>query len=68
MSSDPPTSQPTIEDNSNGKVLQDGDTLDMSCTVRGGRPLVKSVDFFCPGQPDQNDIVGIMYKQRLLLF
>nr|KAG5688319.1 hypothetical protein BaRGS_009951 [Batillaria attramentaria] len=41
-----------IEGYESGKVVPAGQRLRMTCTVSGGKPLVTSVDFSCPGHPD----------------
>nr|KAG5686507.1 hypothetical protein BaRGS_012581 [Batillaria attramentaria] len=52
----PPMSKPRIQGIPPDKILQDGDKL--TCTVKGGKPLVSSVDFSCsnPSHPDQPDV------------
>ncbi|KAK7488163.1 hypothetical protein BaRGS_00020605 [Batillaria attramentaria] len=48
----PPPSAPVISGYYPGDVVQVGLSLTMTCTVRGGKPLVTSVVFQCTGQPD----------------
>ncbi|KAK7468145.1 hypothetical protein BaRGS_00036609, partial [Batillaria attramentaria] len=48
----PPESAPMIEGYESGKVVAAGQRLRMTCTVSGGKPLVTSVNFSCPGHPD----------------
>ncbi|KAK7468148.1 hypothetical protein BaRGS_00036612, partial [Batillaria attramentaria] len=48
----PPETAPMIEGYESGKVVAAGQRLRMTCTVSGGKPLVTSVDFSCPGHPD----------------
>nr|KAG5688321.1 hypothetical protein BaRGS_009953 [Batillaria attramentaria] len=52
MCTDPPESAPMIEGYESGKVVAAGQRLRMTCTVSGGKPLVTSVNFSCPGHPD----------------
>ncbi|KAK7482980.1 hypothetical protein BaRGS_00025757 [Batillaria attramentaria] len=51
----PPPSAPVIEGYQDGQVLKTGGKVKMACSVSGGKPLVMSVDFSCPGHPD-NDL------------
>ncbi|XP_076456068.1 low-density lipoprotein receptor-related protein 6-like [Babylonia areolata] len=43
----PPQEAPTINGHSKGKVYQEGQSLTMTCSVHGGKPLVASVFFSC---------------------
>nr|KAG5696837.1 hypothetical protein BaRGS_030961 [Batillaria attramentaria] len=64
----PPTAPPAIHGYKTGDFLEVGDSLTMTCLVRGGKPLVTSVIFSCPDHPDkQQDIRGDSYVQSLLL-
>ncbi|XP_070203644.1 uncharacterized protein [Littorina saxatilis] len=52
----PPPEAPGITTNINTTVLSSGDSL--TCTVRGGKPVVTSVHFYCTNPPlsDQEDV------------
>ncbi|KAK7483330.1 hypothetical protein BaRGS_00025390 [Batillaria attramentaria] len=63
---DPPTAPPAIHGYKVGDSLQAGENLVMTCLVRGGKPLVTSVNFFCPGHLDESDIRGDSEVQSLL--
>lgn len=67
--SDPPTSPPVIQGYSNGDILYSGNSLVMTCAVQGGKPLVSSVVFSCPGHNDRSgDIFDLTQVQSVLTF
>ena len=56
---DPPPSSPVIEGYFTGLAMRAGETLEMTCSVHGGKPLVTSVTFSCPRHPDRTpDVIG----------
>ncbi|XP_076456135.1 uncharacterized protein LOC143290513 isoform X2 [Babylonia areolata] len=48
----PPQEAPTINGHSEDTVYQQGDSLTMTCSVHGGKPLVTSVYFTCGTHED----------------
>ncbi|XP_076455694.1 uncharacterized protein LOC143290240 isoform X2 [Babylonia areolata] len=48
----PPQEAPTINGHSEDTVYQQGDSLPMTCSVHGGKPLVTSVYFTCGTHED----------------
>ncbi|KAK7106672.1 B-cell receptor CD22-like [Littorina saxatilis] len=52
----PPTEAPRIVADTNKTVLSSGDKL--TCTIRGGKPAVTSVNFYCTNPILLADIVG----------
>ena len=60
---DPPPSPPVITGYRSGQVLKAGQSLEMRCTVKGGKPLVSAVDFYCPGhrdmEPDEEGLTEV---------
>ncbi|KAL8624654.1 hypothetical protein ACOMHN_045189 [Nucella lapillus] len=60
----PPQEPPRIKGYNSGQILKTGDNLHMSCVVHGGKPLVSSVDFYCPGHLDtEPDVESRTYVQ-----
>ncbi|KAK7485509.1 hypothetical protein BaRGS_00023197, partial [Batillaria attramentaria] len=51
----PPTAAPTIANYND--ILYAGDTLTLTCTVRGGKPVVRQVNFICDDKADGSDVV-----------
>ncbi|XP_070174699.1 uncharacterized protein [Littorina saxatilis] len=65
----PPQTPPVINGYKKGDVLQAGDDLRMTCSVQGGKPLVKNVIFSCDGHPDTApDIAGQTEVHSVLEF
>ncbi|KAL8569795.1 hypothetical protein ACOMHN_006521 [Nucella lapillus] len=63
----PPDKPPTIHGVSKDTVYQEGQKLTMTCSVQGGKPLVKAVIFFCGTHPDSSsDIVGASEVHSIL--
>ncbi|XP_070174673.1 low-density lipoprotein receptor-related protein 4-like isoform X2 [Littorina saxatilis] len=55
----PPPSAPVITGYNSGVLNQPGDNLTLTCTVSGGKPLVRHVVFECPDYPDNEaDVFG----------
>ncbi|XP_070181137.1 uncharacterized protein [Littorina saxatilis] len=48
----PPHTTPFINGYTKGEVLKAGNDLRVTCSVHGGKPLVKNVIFSCDGHPD----------------
>ncbi|XP_076454328.1 uncharacterized protein LOC143289237 isoform X2 [Babylonia areolata] len=63
----PPQEAPTINGHSEDTVYQQGDSLTMTCSVHGGKPIVSSVYFTCGAHEDTTpDIVGKIEVHSLL--
>ncbi|XP_070174698.1 uncharacterized protein [Littorina saxatilis] len=65
----PPQTPPVINGYKKGDVLQAGDDLRLTCSVLGGKPLVKNVILSCDGHPDTApDIAGQTEVHSVLEF
>ncbi|XP_076436087.1 cubilin-like isoform X2 [Babylonia areolata] len=63
----PPQEAPSIDGYSKDTVYQQGESLTLTCSVYGGKPLVTSVSFSCgTHQENSMDIIGTTYVQRVL--
>lgn len=55
---DPPRLRPLISGYKDGDILKEGDRLNLTCSVAGGKPIVASVIFSCPGYADDPDDIS----------
>ena len=64
---DPPPLSPVIEGYVTGLAMRAGETLEMTCSVHGGKPLVTSVTLSCPRHPDRTpDVISDLSVTSIL--